>query len=74
MPLIIRFPYTILRQKEESMKQKMTTIRSKAVALGRLWTTSDAEFNAFMNTYGALFIGSPENTKADYDNGVPLQG
>ncbi len=56
------------------MKQKTTTIRSKAVALGRLWTTSDAEFKAFMNTYGTLFTASPENTKDDYDNGVPLQG
>jgi sterol 24-C-methyltransferase len=58
------------------MKQKTTTIRSKAVALGRLWTTSEAEFKAFMNTYDPLFIASapPEYTKDDYDNGVPLQG
>ena len=56
------------------MKQKMTNIRSKVVALGRLLTTSDAEFKAFMGTYDALFIDSPENTKADYDNGVPMQG
>jgi sterol 24-C-methyltransferase len=58
------------------MKQKMTNLRSKAVALGRLLMTSDAEFKAFMNTYDPLFIASapPENTKDDYDNGVPLQG
>jgi sterol 24-C-methyltransferase len=52
----------------------MTNVRSKAVALGRLFTTSESEFKAFMGTYGALFTDSPENTKDDYDNGVPLRG
>ena len=56
------------------MKQETMAIRSKAVALGRLWTTSDAEFKAFMNTDGTLFTAAPENTKDDYDNGAPLQG
>lgn len=56
------------------MNQKMKNIRSKAAALGGLLKISDAEFNAFMGTYGALFIDSPESTKADYDNGVPMQG
>ena len=56
------------------MKQKMMNLRTKAVALGRLLKTSDAEFKAYMDTYKALFTDSPENTKDDYDNGVPLQG
>ncbi len=56
------------------MNQKMASLRSKAVALVRLFTTSEAEFHGFMGTYSALFTDSPENTKADYDNGVPLQG
>ena len=56
------------------MKQKMASLRPKAVALVRLFTTSEAEFQAFMGTYNALFTDSPENTKADYDNAVPLQG
>ncbi len=56
------------------MKQKMANLRSKAVALVRLFTTSEAEFQAFMGTYNALFTDSPENTKADYGNGAPLQG
>lgn len=56
------------------MNQKLTALRAKAVALGRLLTTSDAEFHAFMDTYKTLFTDSPENTRADYDNGVPLQG
>jgi sterol 24-C-methyltransferase len=56
------------------MKQRMTNARSKAVALGRLLTISDAEFKAFMGTYETLFTDSPENTRVDYENGVPLQG
>ena len=56
------------------MTQKRGTFRSKAVALGRLFTTSESEFKAFMGTYNALFTDSPENTKDDYDKGVPLRG
>ncbi len=56
------------------MMQNLANLRSKAVALGRLFTTSETEFKAFMGTYGALFVDSPENTKDDYDNGVPLRG
>lgn len=52
----------------------MTNIRSKAVAFGRLLKTSDAEFKAYMDTYKTLFTASPENTREDYDKGVPLQG
>lgn len=46
----------------------------KLDALARLWLISDKEFNAFMGTYAPLFSASPENTKVDYDNGVPLKG
>jgi len=56
------------------MAQKMTNLRTRIGALGGLWKVSDAEFQSFMNTYGALFIDSPESTRADYDNGVPMQG
>ncbi len=56
------------------MKQKMANVRSKAVALARLLKTSDAEFKAYMETYNTLFTASPENTKEDYEKGVPLQG
>jgi sterol 24-C-methyltransferase len=54
--------------------RKFANLSSKAVALGRLFTTSEAEFKAFMGTYNALFTDSPENTKEDYDKGVPLKG
>ena len=56
------------------MKQKKTNLSTKLGALGSLWKLSDSEFNSFMNTYGALFIDSPESTKDDYENGVPMQG
>lgn len=58
------------------MIQQMANLRSKAVALGRLLKTSNGEFKAFMDTYDTLFISlaSPENTKEDYDRGVPLRG
>jgi len=56
------------------MKQLITTTRTKALALGRLLKTSNTEFKAFMATYDALFTDSPENTKADYDQGLPMRG
>ncbi len=56
------------------MAQKMTTLTDRLGALRGLLRISDAEYKAFMDTYGALFIDSPEGTKADYDNGVPMQG
>ena len=56
------------------MKEKMTTLQTKAVALARLIKVADSEYNAFMGTYDQLFSASPENTKADYENGVPMQG
>ena len=45
--------------------------------VGALWgllTISDADYTAYMRSYGELFVDSPENTKADYEQGVPLRG
>ena len=56
------------------MKHKTTNLRTKASALRRLLKLTDAEVDVYMNTYGELFVDSPENTKADYENGVPMQG
>lgn len=56
------------------MQHKSTTVRDRLGALVGLLRVSDEEFNAFMGTYDELFTDSPENTKADYDNGVPLRG
>jgi sterol 24-C-methyltransferase len=56
------------------MKHKPTTVRDRLGALVGLLRVSDAEFHAFMGTYDELFTDSPENTKADYDDGVPLRG
>jgi len=56
------------------MKQKKTSLRTKLGAFGSLWRLSDEEFHAFMNTYGKLFMDSPERTRDDYEKGVPMQG
>ncbi|MBT4521585.1 MAG: class I SAM-dependent methyltransferase [Halieaceae bacterium] len=56
------------------MAQHMTNLRDRLGALRGLLKVSDDEFNTYMGTYGALFANSPENTKADYENGVPMQG
>ena len=56
------------------MAQQMTSLRSRLGALRGLLQISDAEYQAYMDTYGELFVDSPENTKADYDNGVPMKG
>jgi len=45
--------------------------------LGALWALlriSDDDFNAYMRSYDELFVDSPENTRADHDNGVALRG
>lgn len=52
----------------------MTTLGDRLNALKELLKISDKEYRAFMDTYDALFIGSPENTKADYENNVPIEG
>ncbi len=56
------------------MAPTLTTVRSKADALGKLLRTNDEEYHAFMGTYGSLFSSRPESTKVDYDNGEPLKG
>lgn len=56
------------------MAAHVTSLRTKAGALARLLKTSDAEYQAFMGTYAPLFSTSPENTKADHENGVPMRG
>ena len=56
------------------MKHKPTTIRDRIGALISLLRISEEEFHAYMGTYAELFTDSPENTKADYEAGVPLKG
>ena len=56
------------------MKHKPTTIRDRLGALWGLLRISDADYNAYMRSYDELFVDSPENTKADYEAGVPLKG
>jgi len=56
------------------MAQKTTNLRTRLGALVSLLKLTDAQVNVYMNTYGKLFVDSPENTKADYENGVPMQG
>ncbi len=56
------------------MKHKPTTLRDRFGALVGLLRVSEDDFNAFMGTYDELFTDSPERTKADYENGVPLEG
>ena len=56
------------------MKHKPTTVRDRLGALWGLLTISDDDYNAYLRSYGELFVDSPENTRSDYDNGVPLRG
>lgn len=53
---------------------KSTTLLDRLNALWSLLTISDSDFNAYMSSYEELFFDSPENTKADYENGVRLKG
>ena len=57
-----------------AIKHRPTTVRDRLGALAGLLRVSDEEFHAFMGTYDELFTDSPENTKADYDAGVPIRG
>ena len=59
---------------EEDVNHKPTTVFDRLGALRGLLTISDDDFNAYMRSYDELFVDSPENTKADHDNGVPLKG
>jgi len=56
------------------VKHKPTTIRDRLGALWGLLRISNADYNAYMRSYDELFVDSPENTKADYEAGVPLKG
>ena len=56
------------------MQHTPTTVRDRLGALVGLLRVSEDEFHAFMGTYDELFTDSPENTKADYEAGVPLRG
>lgn len=56
------------------MPPSLTTIRTKADALGKLLRTTEDEYHAFMGTYGSLFSARPENTREDHDRGVPMRG
>lgn len=51
-----------------------TTMMDRLAALWKLLTISDSDFDAYMGSYSELFLDSPENTKADYENKVPLKG
>ena len=56
------------------MKHKPTTVFDRLGALRDLLTISDEDFDAYMRSYDELFHDSPENTKADYEKGVPIKG
>ena len=56
------------------MKHRPTTIKDRLGALWGLLRISDEDFSAYMRSYDELFVDSPENTRADYEAGVPLRG
>ena len=56
------------------MKHKPTTPRDQMAALCGLLRISDDDYRAYMRSYDELFVDSPENTRADYEAGVPLKG
>lgn len=56
------------------MKHKPTTLRDRLGALKSLLRISDEDYDNYMGSYGELFVDSPENTKADYEAGVPIRG
>jgi len=53
---------------------KPTTLLDRLGALRGLLTISDKDYTAYLRSYGELFVDSPENTRADYEQGVPLRG
>ncbi len=53
---------------------KPTTLFDRLGALRGLLRISDEDYEAYMGSYDELFVDSPENTKADYENGVPPKG
>ena len=56
------------------MKHRPTTLRDRLGALWALLRISDEDYTAYMRSYDELFVDSPENTRADYEAGVPLRG
>jgi sterol 24-C-methyltransferase len=56
------------------VKHRPTTLRDRVGALWALLRISDEDYTAYMRSYDELFVDSPENTKADYEAGVPLRG
>ncbi len=56
------------------MQHKPTTLRDRVRAFRGLVRISDEDYDAYMGSYGELFVDSPENTRADYDAGVPIRG
>jgi sterol 24-C-methyltransferase len=55
-------------------RHRPTTLTDRLRALRDLLTISDEDFAAYMRSYDELFVDSPENTRADYEAGVPLRG
>ena len=55
-------------------KHQPTTVMDRLGALRGLLTISDHDYEAYMSSYEELFVDSPENTRADYEAGVPLHG
>ena len=53
---------------------KPTTLLDRLGALRGLLTISDADYHAFMGSYGELFVDSPENPLDDYESGIPPKG
>ncbi|MGK2950270.1 MAG: class I SAM-dependent methyltransferase [Acidimicrobiales bacterium] len=53
---------------------KPTTLTDRLGALRGILRISDEDYTAYMRSYDQLFVDSPENTKADYEAGVPLRG
>ena len=53
---------------------KPTTLTDRLGALRGILRISDEDYIAYMRSYDELFVDSPENTKADYEAGVPLRG
>lgn len=58
----------------DPVKHKPTSKRDRLGALCGLLRISEADYNAYMRSYDELFVDSPENTKADYEQGLPLRG
>ena len=58
----------------DAVQHRPTTIRDRLGALRGLLRISDDDYNAYMRSYGELFVDSPENTRADYEAGVALRG